>query len=245
MSKAVHLAKQAGRIEALVGNRLVLLGALLYLTELVVVIAVGAGAVLTASAPAAEVAQAYQDRLGAIGFLAGAMSIVLLGRVLVFVGIRDALARSGHADPLLDWAVAAAAVSVALEIVAHGVAVAGARAAENGAGTDSLVLVNEIGAGAGFGIYGGLGVAVGCSAWVMWRSGLFTVPLPVLGGIAAAGLVLSQLLAGPLPAVAEQLTLAVVLFWVWMLWAGVALWRRRPESSLSADASDPAPGIAP
>ena len=55
MSETVDVQQRAARSEGVVGNRLVLLGGLLYLSELVVIGAVGAGAVLTASAPAGEV----------------------------------------------------------------------------------------------------------------------------------------------------------------------------------------------
>lgn len=214
----------------LTGNRLMLAGGILYLLEFVAIIGTGLSAIMSTTVPDAEVLAAYDGNVDRVGFLAAWMSVVLLGRILVFVGLRSALVDSGRAHAVMDWAVLAAAVSVTLEVAGNGAAVAAARLA--GSGRDDAVLVaNQLAAGVGFGMGAGLAVATLASAYAMARSGLFAKPLVYLGAVAGLGMLASQLTAGSMQGLSEQLTIAAVLFWVWMLWAGVVLLRRRPRSA--------------
>lgn len=227
----------------LVGNRLMLVGALVYLSEWVAI-------VLTASMgdesrqvaipgrSAAEIVNAYQGRDDALGFMAGWFSVVLLGRILMMVGLKASLANSGRAQPLMDLAVAAMAVSVALEVAAFTQAAA---AAQLGAALPEAIVAVDWSAGwMNRVVAGGIGVAVLSSAWAMWRSGLFRRSVVVLGAIAGGALTTAQALATApsLASVASTVIFpAALLFWVWMIWTGVLLWRRTPGRIAPASAS--------
>ena len=159
----------------LAGNVWVLVGAVLYLLEWVAIIwagAVGVGAQVTRGTTAADVLDTYAGHQNAVYAMAGWFAVVLLGRVLLFIGLRQALGDSGYRHPLLDFAVAASAVSVTLEIASYGLAASAAASAD--AGDRSLtVAIDAAGAGLNLMISGGLGVAIVCTTFAMWRSGLF------------------------------------------------------------------------
>lgn len=209
----------------LTGNKLVLVGALLYLLEFVGILGTGLDSLMSLRVAETDVLGMYDGSTGRVGFLAGWMSVVLLGRILLFVGLRSALTDSGRAHAVMDWAVVAAAVSVTLEVASHGVAVSAARLAETGR-DEAVIITNHVAAGLGFGMMAGLAVATLASAYAMARSGLFSRLLVGIGALAGLGMLGAQLTAGSLDAVSEQLTIAVMLFWVWMLWTGVVAWRR-------------------
>lgn len=126
-------------------------------------------------------------------------------------------------------AVPAAAISVVLEVMAYGLAAAAASVVETDpAGAAYLdaagVWLNQL-------LGGGLGIAVACGAWAMLRSGLFPRSLAVLGLVSGAALVAAQPLIAPAFGSVWGVLGGVGVngFWVWMLWAGVLLWRRTPR----------------
>lgn len=225
--------KQRAESTDLVGNRWVLVGGVVYLLEWVAIIgasAAGLGSVVTRGVGADDVLEAYTGHPDAAWFMAGWFALVLLGRVLVFLGLRAAMAASGRSHVLLDLAVVAAAVSVTLEIASYGLAAAAAEraAADDGAGT---VLLDVAGTGLNLMIGGGLGVAIVASTYVMTRSGLFPTGLNVLGWLSGVAIVGAQLTVAPsLETLFEILYFFPLVFWVWMLWAGVLLWRRTPSA---------------
>ena len=61
-------------------------------------------------------------------------------------------------------------------------------------------MIDQAGAGLNLMIGGGLGVAILCAAYVMWRSGLFSLPLNLLGAVSGAAIVGAQLTVAPSPA---------------------------------------------
>jgi hypothetical protein len=221
------------RRETLVGNRWALVGGVVYLLEFVAIIwvgALGAEATVVRGTSEGDLLSTYAGHEDAVGAMAGWLAVVLLGRVLVFVGIRHALAESGHRHPLMDLAVLAAAVSVALEVASYGLATTAATraAADDRAGT---VLADQLGAGLNLMIGGGLGVAIVCAAYVMWRSGLFSTALNIIGLVSGVAIVGAQLAVPPsLQTLFDVLYFFPLVFWVWMIWAGVVLWRRTPRS---------------
>lgn len=160
--------------------------------------------------------------------MAGWFAVVLLGRVLLFIGLRQALSDSGRRHPLMDLAVVASAVSVCLEIASYGLA--GAAAGRLEAGDEAgMVLLDQAGAGLNVMIGGGLGVAIVCAAYSMWRSGLFSAPLNVLGAVSGAAIIGAQLTVPPsLGTIFDILYVFPLVFWVWMIWAGAVCWRRTP-----------------
>ena len=89
-------------------------------------------------------------------------------------------------------------------------------------------------------IYGPLGVSLLCAGAAMWLSGLFG---KVLAGVALVPGLLATLLGLAFAApkfedVAAALLFAPLLFWIWMLWAGVVCWRATPSRS-SSPAGEP------
>jgi hypothetical protein len=223
--------------DRLVGNRWVLVGGVLYLLEWVAIIAVGALGVsefVLRDAAAADVLATYADHPDAMWAMAGWFAVVLLGRVLVFVGLRSALAESGVRHPLLDFAVAAAAVSVTVEIAAYGLAAGATTTAAQG--EEGLTwAIDQAAVGLNLMIGGGLGVAIVSAVYVMWRSGLFPRWLNLVGAVSGVGIVAAQLTVAPsLQTLNDVLMFFPVVFWVWMLWAGVVCWRRTPSASSAA-----------
>lgn len=232
--------KHAGVRSELVGNRWVLVGGIVYLLEWVAIIwagAVGVNAVVTRGTGADELASSYVGNVDAVGSMAGWFAVVLLGRILVFVGLRRALVDSGHGHPLLDLAVVAAAVSVTLEIASYGLAAAAAEVAAAG-DEAGMALLDRAGIGLNLMIGGGLGVAIVCAAYCMWRSGLFSTALNVVGLVSGVAIVGAQLTVAPfMQALFDILYFFPLVFWVWMLWAGVVLWRRTPRRADRPEAS--------
>jgi hypothetical protein len=220
--------------DGLIGNRWVLMGAIVYLLEWVAIIwgsVAGADALVTRGTSAADLRELYAGNADVVWTMAGWFAVVLLGRVLIFIALRQAFAESGYRHPLLDLAVVAAAASVVLEIASYGLAGAAADRAEAGERAQAALL-DQAGSGLNLMIAGGLGVAVGVTSWCMLRSGLFSVPLAVVGLVAGVIIVAAQLSVAPsLDSLFNVLFGLVVLFWVWMIWAGVVCWRRTPQRS--------------
>jgi hypothetical protein len=226
--------------QVLAGNVWVLTGAALYLLEWVGIIwagAAGVGTQVTRGTPATDVMDTYAGHADAVYALAGWFAVVLLGRILLFVGLRRALADSGYAHPLLDFAVLVSAVSVTLEIASYGLAASAAASADAGRRT-LAVAIDAAGTGLNLMIAGGLGVAIACTTFVMWRSGLFSLPLVLLGAVSGIAIIGAQLSVAPsLQTVFDVLYFFPVVFWVWMIWAGVVCWRAVPRSAGRAAAA--------
>ena len=229
---------------ALVGNKWVLVGGIVYLLEWVAIVwagAVGVSSTVVRGTSTQDLLSTYLGNEDATAAMAGWLAVVLLGRVLVFVGLRQALADSGERHPLMDLAVVAAAVSVTLEIASYGLATTAASraAADDEAG---MVLADQAGAGLNLMIGGGLGVAIVCAAYVMWRSGLFSLPLVALGAVSGVAIVGAQLAVSPsLQTLFDILYIAPLLFWVWMIWTGVVCWRRTPRAGRAGSYDGSAP----
>ena len=102
------------------------------------------------------------------------------------------------------------------------------------------MLADQLGVGLNLMIGGGLGVAIVCTSYVMWRSGLFSTALCVTGLVSGVAIVGAQLTVSPgLAAVFDVLYFFPLVFWVWMIWAGVvspvhSATSRRPSDSAPA-----------
>lgn len=226
-------------MDRLVGNRLALVGAILYLLEWVAIIAAGVNVPASFDANATEVLKAYSGHAGAYGWAAGWFSVVLLGRVLFTVGVRSALRESGRPQALMDLAVAAMTVSVALEVATYAIATGIAQAP---AGAEAVRMLDSSAHVLDNVVDGPLAVSVLCTGVAMWQSGLFARWLPALGaGIGAVLTVAALTLLGPSRSNAlDAATSVVLLWWVWLLWVGVVLWRRRRGPGRAAAAPDSA-----
>lgn len=212
---------------SLVGNRLVLIGAVVYLLEWLPIIAAHATSPLGATSTPAEVASTYTGSTDAYAFAAGWFSVVMLGRILLMIGLREALADSGRPQRLMSLAIAAMAVSVVVEITALAIVSGAAQSMDNGGSLETIRSIDAIAYGLYTMIFGPLGVAVLCAGLAMRSSGLFHRVLPWLAVVSGAVLALgaAALEAPSLSAFAAPLQLAVPLFWIWMIWTGVVCWR--------------------
>jgi hypothetical protein len=222
------------------GNRLVLAGAMLYLLEWVAIIAAGVSIPVGAAASSHDVIAGYAGHADALGWSAGWFCVVEIGRILVMVGLRAALPESRRLRPLLDIAVIAMAVSVAVEIVVYAVAAGAAWSLDNGGSADVVRALDAVSYQLNETIYGPLGVAMLCAGWVMWKSGAFNRALALLALVAGALFTLLGLafVAPRFSGVSQGLGAGAILMWIWMVWTGVVLWRARPRAG-STSAEDP------
>jgi hypothetical protein len=214
----------------LVGNRLVLVGSVLYLLEWVAIVAASVDVPLGATSKAPELVSAYAGHADALGWAAGWFSVVLLGRILIMTGLRSALAASGRPQPLMDLAVAAMVVSVVLEIATYAVVAGVSWSVGRGGSTGAVRALDSVAFTLNDMIYGPLGVSLLCAGAAMWVSGLFGRVLPSLALVGGAmGTLLGLAFVSPTFAgVATGLGFAALLLWIWMIWTGVVLWRARP-----------------
>lgn len=224
------MAEQTRR---LVGNRWTLVGAIVYLLEWVAIVGFRPGNTPTTFLKPDAVVAMYTSHVSAVAVAASWYSLVLLGRILFTVGIRDSLKRSGADTLLADFAVAAMAVSVILEIASYALAGAAGQLAHNGGEPAAVVGVDAAGGWLNIMLFAPLGVSILAAAVAQMRSGLFPAWLTWLG--VASGLVNTvlgvvvgpALAAGPGPfQTVQMLALATLGFWVWMLTTGILLFRR-------------------
>lgn len=216
---------------SLVGNRLVLIGGVVYLLEWVAIIAAHVNAPLGGAATAAEVASAYTGSTDAYAWAAGWFSVVLLGRILLMIGLREALADSGRPQRVMNLATAAMAVSVTVEIATYAIVAGAARSTDEGGSLATIRSIDAVAFELNNMIFGPLGVAVLCAGLAMWRSGLFNRVLPWIAIVSGVILALfgAALQAPSLSDVAAPLQVAAPLFWIWMIWTGVVCWRAAPR----------------
>ena len=219
-----------------VGNRLVLAGSVLYLLEWVAIAVAHVDAPLGADVSATHVASAYSGSAETWGWAAGWFSIVLLGRVLIMTGLRATLTESGRPQRIMDFAVAVMAVSVAIEITTYAVVAGGAWYLDNGGSVAAVRGMDAAMFGLGKMVFGTAGVSVICAAAAMWASGLFSRVLCTIGLVGGVGMAVSALaFAAPkFNGFNDTLSSGALLFWIWMLWAGVVCWRAAPRKEASA-----------
>jgi hypothetical protein len=222
----------------LVGTRLALVGALLYLSEWLVIPFSVDLPTDDLGEDAAAIAAAYAGHGTELAFLAGWLSFALLGRIVFVAALRSAFRDSPRARTLVDVAVAAMAVSVAVEIVQLGVVASAGWLAESGADSGAIVALDAAGTVLFGLILAPIGASVLASSVAMLASGLFARWLGWLGVIAGAlvviGGVVSTAGAGDSGIVADlgdPLTgLPVALFWIWMIATSVVLFRSAPPA---------------
>jgi hypothetical protein len=231
---------------AIQGNRWVLVGAVLYLLEWVAIIPAGDSGPADPGSTREEVLALYQDHPQAVLVITTWCSLVLLGRVLIVSGIRQSLRSLGSAGPLTDLAVAAMAVSIALELLSL-VCVGTAQAFATQSGQENLVVVFDTAAAiAWLCVFAPLGLSVGCAAWAMLSSQAFPTWIPAVGLASGVLLVVGGVVGGPgyledgaLRDLAGVGMGGVPLFWLWMLATGIYLWRRTartPDGEVSVAA---------
>jgi hypothetical protein len=224
----------AVRQEAPIGNRLALIGAVVYLLEWVAIIAASPPGPLGPGTGTKEVVAAYSHHAGAAAVSAGWFAVCLLGRVVYMAGLKASLRARPRELPLMDVAVAAMAISVTLEVAAYAVVAGAARLAVGGADSGLVVALDGAAFWLDLLIFGPAGVSLLAAGAAMLRSRLFPRWLGwialLAGGAGTIGCVLSAATAGKSAAgLADALgSVAAIGMWVWMLVTGVLLWRAAP-----------------
>lgn len=211
-------------------------GAILYLLEWVAILGIPNGNVPSAEgAKPADVFATYSQHEVGIAISAAWFSLVLLGRILFVAGVRHGLQRSGAETLLADFALAAMAVSVVIEIAAYSVAAGAAQAAAHGADQSTVVGIDAAANMLNLTIIAPFGMSILFASIAMLRSRLFSSWLCWLG--LAVGVVgsLYGLVQGPafveggtLYQASQPLGLIVLGAWVWMIASGVVLFRAVP-----------------
>jgi hypothetical protein len=225
----------------LVGNRLALAGAVLYLLEWAVIpFAPSLPTDKLGSDPAA-IAAAYADHPGRTGFLAGWLGVVLLGRLLFVGALRQAVRLSGRDSLLLDFAVAAMTVSVAIEIVSYGLVGAGAWLADRHVQAAAIAALDAACSILTYAVFAAAAVSVFAASAAMLASRLFARWLSWLGIVSGALLAFGGVvgpaalgLHGSFHDIGGAATSAVIGLWIWMLATSVVLYRRAPRRAAAS-----------
>lgn len=221
---------------ALIGNRLALVGALLYLSEWIVIPFVPDLPTDDLGDDASTIAAAYAGHGTELALIAGWLSFALLGRVLFVTALRSALGSSPRERVLSDVAVAAMAISVAIEIVQLGLTATAGWLAEAEADPTSIVALDAAGTVLFNLIFAPIGVSVLAGSLAMLLSGLFSRWLSWLGIVAGALVISGGVISatgagdtGTLHNLADPLTgPPVALFWFWMIATSIVLFRSAP-----------------
>lgn len=216
----------------LVGNRLALAGAILYLLEWVGILAFNIGDVPGArGTTSAAILTEYTQHAAGIAMLASWLSIVLLGRILFVAAIRDGLRRSTAGSVWVDFSLGAMVVSVMIEIAAYAVAGGAVQAAAH-ADQSAVIGLDAAANWRNLVIIGPFAVAVLTGSLGMLHSHLFPRWLCWLGLAGGAVLLVDGLILGPafrgggsLFQASQLLQSAVLFIWVWMIATGVVLFR--------------------
>jgi hypothetical protein len=235
----------SGSTNRLVGNRLALVGAGLYFLEWV-------GISLAPSLPTDKlgtnegtIIATYADHPAKTAFLAGWLSLVLLGRIAFCVGLRDAFRQLPRSLRLADLAIGLMAVSVVIEIVDYGLVATGAWLAQAGAAPGTVAAFDTAGTTLFTLVLAPAGAAVLCGSLAMLLSGLFARWLSWLGiaagGLLAVGGVEVTAAAGSSGSLHDLGSLPLPLVWVWLIATGVVLFRAAPSRRRNhvSDAAQP------
>jgi hypothetical protein len=218
---------------ALIGNRLTLAGAVIYLLEWVAIIAATPPGPFGPGSKRAETIAEYAGHAGGAAFAVGWFAVVLLGRVLFIAGLKAALRGRPRELPLLDLALGAMTVSVVLEIVTYSLVAATARLAADGATGDVVIALDDGAYWINLMIWGPIGVSVLAAGVAMLRSRLFRSWLCWLALVAGTAAVVASVLTGATADrsgadLAEAVTsIAALGMWIWMIGTGVVVLRRR------------------
>ena len=229
----------------LVGNRLALAGAVLFLLEWVAIVFIADVPTDRLGDDASAIAAAYEGEATTMALAAGWFSFVLLGRVLFAAAVRRAFHDSGYRSTLLDFALGAMIVSVAIEIAALSLPAAAAWIAERGSDQSAIVALDTAGSITFLMVFAPVGVSILATSAAMLGARLFPGWVGWLGVVGGALFTVGGLL-GP-AALGDtgdfhdlgQVPLGVggFVFWTWMLATSVILWRRRPRTPATPPAA--------
>jgi hypothetical protein len=226
------------RTDGLVGNGLVLAGVVLFLCEFVGIIASHVHTMPTVPGSGTSLHTTYADQAGATGCLVGWYALVLPGRVLIAIALRQALLASavdrlaGAWRSALDWAVVLMGIGVVAELVS-GCVDAGTSAAAQHGDTASVFTLDRVAHFLLVTVYGPSGLALVIIGLAAWRSGVF--PRVLAGVLTALGVVQAlngALLSAPSTAsLQDGLTVLNLLLFVVLIWLGVLVFRHRTRAA--------------
>jgi hypothetical protein len=219
------------------GNRLALIGTVLYFLEWVAII--GAGGISVLLQPGSGVDKIFHGYAGhsdAFAWASGWFGVVLLGRVLFAVGVRRALRATDQSDAFAEFGVLAMLAGVVFETAAYGVVMGAGIVADHGGSRSTVAALDAVGLSLDNLVWGATGLAILALAWVMFRSGTFPKVLGGVGVVAGVILVVDGLAfnAPQFFDLHEGLTNAALLLWIWMIWSSILIWMRTPRASVTS-----------
>ena len=230
-----------------VGNAWALAGTVVYFLEWVAIAAAGGiNTFLATDSPTSTLLKSYRGHEDTYGWAAGWFGVVLLGRIVFAVAVRRSLTASPDTRDdvriLADVGVLAMAVGLVLELASNAMFAAGASLGDHGASTSTLRTVDVIGRDLNLLLWGPTGLSVLCFAVAMLLDRRFPRALPWVGVVGGGVLVVEALVfeAPRFTFAASALQTVALLFWVWMIWTAVWLFRRRtPARTAEASARHP------
>jgi hypothetical protein len=220
----------------LVGNRIALVGAIMYFLEWVAIVAIPSVPTDKLGRDPGAIVAAY-GHPNAIGIAAGWFSVVLFGRVIFTIGLRDAFRGLRRERLFANIAVAAMALSVAIEAISFGITAAAAWVADAGGNQGAVVSLDAASEVVFQLVFGPIGVSVVAGSIAMIFSRLFPRWLGWVGVIGGSLLVVGGILgAGGLGAsgtfhdVAGAFSsIPVPIVWIWMIATSIILFRATPR----------------
>jgi hypothetical protein len=219
----------------LVGNRVALVGAVMYFLEWVAIVSIPSVPTDKLGRDPSAIVAAY-GHPKAIGVAAGWFSVVLFGRVIFMIGLRDAFRDWRRERLLADIAVAAMGLSVAIEVISFGIASAAAWVADAGGSQSAVVALDSASEVLFELVFGPIGVSVLAGAiamtlsrlfprWLGWV-GIFGGSVLVIGGIVSVG---GLGAGGAFHDIASALMGGVPVVWIWVIATSVVLFRATPK----------------
>jgi hypothetical protein len=220
----------------LVGNRVALIGTALYFLEWVAILSIPSVPTDKLGGESAAVVGAYSHPT-AIGIAAGWFSVVLFGRVVFALGLRDAFRGLRRERLFANVAVAAMALSVAIEVVSFGITAAAAWIADRGGDQSAVVALDAASEVVFELVFGPIGVSVLAGSIAMVLSGLFPRWLGWVGVVGGSLLIVGGIVGpggvgatGTFHDVAGAFSsLPVPIVWIWMITTSVVLFRATPR----------------
>lgn len=214
------------RVRTANGNRLALVGAILYLLEFAFIIPSGVRPPPPGSGSAEIVAAYAAQPPSGIAFMFAGLSLALLGRIAFSAGVRNALRQTNETRALADFALGAMVVSVVLELAMFAVNLSTTQLAARGADTALVTALHETGRSLGLAYGPALAAAVLASSVAMLLSGEFPRWLGVLG-VLTGGFYIGIFFPTVLNSAFDPPVGPAFLAWVvWLLATGVILFRR-------------------
>ena len=219
----------------LVGNRVALVGAAMYFLEWVAILSIPSVPTEKLGHDPSAVVAAY-GHPKAIGVAAGWFSVVLFGRVIFTIGLRDAFRGLRRERLFANIAVAAMGLSVAIEVVSFGITAAAAWVAEAGGNQGAVVALDAASEVLFKLVIGPIGVSVLAGSIAMILSRLFPRWLGWVGILGGSLLLVAGIIGvgglgarGTFHNVAGALMGGVPIVWIWMIATSVVLFRATPK----------------